>query len=85
MAQDAYYLRHFAAAYAAAIDKCDPGDAGAQADLQHMLHGLHDELRLHGSLAAQWGIDLQRFKEPSKATKSYTDFLNAVADHPEVQ
>ena len=85
MAQDVYYLRHFAAAYAAAIDKCPLADLNARADLNHLLLGVHKEVQLHGGFASSWGKEPAGCHQPCTATKSYTDFLNQVADDPEVR
>jgi hypothetical protein len=45
---------------------------------------VHMELRLHGSYARSWGVDLGALEEVDPATSAYTDFLLEVAEDPEV-
>jgi len=74
--QDAFFLEAFARAYAlGAAHSTDRAGLDAFAEL---LAGVREELRLHGSYAARWGIDLARV-EPLPATLAYTDFLLATA------
>jgi thiaminase/transcriptional activator TenA len=76
VAQDAFFLEAFARAYAlGAAHSTDRSGLDAFADL---LAGVREELRLHGSYAAQWGIDLAQV-QPLPATLAYTDFLLATA------
>ena len=76
VAQDAFFLEAFARAYALAVAHSrDRASLEAFADL---LAGVRDELRLHDSYAARWGIDLAAV-EPVAATLAYTDFLLAAA------
>ncbi|TVR47298.1 MAG: TenA family protein [Planctomycetota bacterium] len=79
IAQDAFFLRGFAQAYAAAQAKCQAqgDDAGAQlyADLGQ---GVADELRLHRQQSADLGIDLDGV-QPQPATSAYTSFLQSTA------
>ncbi|MBB3677883.1 TenA family protein [Modestobacter versicolor] len=76
VAQDAFFLEAFARAYAlGAAHSTDRAGLDAFADL---LAGVREELRLHGSYAARWDIDLGRV-EPLPATLAYTDFLLATA------
>lgn len=73
--QDAFFLDAYARAYALAFAKA-PDRWAAQA-CKALLDGVFEELRLHESYAAQWGIGLQ--PPPAPATQSYTDFLLRVA------
>ncbi|HEV7728065.1 MAG TPA: TenA family protein [Modestobacter sp.] len=76
VAQDAFFLEAFARAYALGVaHSTDRAGLDAFADL---LAGVREELRLHGSYAARWGIDLARV-EPLPATLAYTEFLLATA------
>ncbi|MCU1605045.1 MAG: transcriptional activator, TenA family [Modestobacter sp.] len=76
VAQDAFFLEAFARAYGlGAAHSTDRSGLDAFADL---LAGVREELRLHGSYAARWGIDLARV-QPLPATLAYTDFLLATA------
>lgn len=81
VAQDAFFLEAFARAYALAVAHSrDRGSLEAFADL---LAGVREELRLHDSYAARWGIDLVAV-EPAAATLAYTDFLIATASLADV-
>lgn len=74
--QDAYFLEAFARAYALALAH-SPGQDGLR-EFFALLAGVLDELKLHGSYAARWGLDLGRVT-PSDATLAYTDFLLVTA------
>jgi thiaminase (transcriptional activator TenA) len=76
VAQDAFFLESFARAYGLALAR-SPDRAGLEV-LHGLIGGVLDELRLHGSYAARWGVDLSGI-EPSPATLAYTDFLMATA------
>jgi thiaminase/transcriptional activator TenA len=76
VAQDAFFLESFARAYALALAH-SPDRAGLEA-FGDLLNGVREELRLHGSYAEQWGIDLAGV-EPVPATTDYTSFLRAIA------
>ncbi|KAG2431981.1 hypothetical protein HYH02_013197 [Chlamydomonas schloesseri] len=81
VAQDAYFLHYFARAYGIALSKALALDEQTFEDLTGLLRGVHEELRLHGSYAAKWGVDMTvAGTRPSAATKAYTDFLMDVAD-----
>ena len=76
VAQDAFFLEAFARAYALGLAHSpDRVSLDVFADL---LAGVREELRLHGSYAARWGIDLAAV-QPAPATLAYTDFLLATA------
>jgi thiaminase/transcriptional activator TenA len=76
VAQDAFFLESFARGYALGVAHSpDRATLDAFADL---LAGVREELRLHGSYAARWGIDLTAV-QPLPATLAYTDFLLATA------
>ncbi len=72
IAQDAFFLRAFLRAYALAAAKCDR--VGQPRSFHRLMGGVLDELNLHASYAAEWGIDLSNV-EALPVTKAYTDFL----------
>jgi thiaminase (transcriptional activator TenA) len=76
VAQDAFFLESFARAYALALARSS--DTPTLLALAGLIAGVSDELRLHASYAARWGIDMSGV-EPSSATLGYTDFLLATA------
>jgi thiaminase/transcriptional activator TenA len=76
IAQDAFFLDAFARAYALALVRSS--DTATLLVLADLIAGVRDELRLHTSYAARWGIDVARV-EPAATTTAYTDFLLASA------
>jgi thiaminase/transcriptional activator TenA len=74
--QDAFFLEAFARAYALALARCP--DRHGLHDFFDLLSGALDELRLHASYAARWGIQVGDAL-PTPATLSYTDFLLSAA------
>jgi len=76
VAQDAFFLESFARAYALALARSS--DTPTLLALADLLAGVREELGLHASYAARWGIDMAGV-EPSSATLAYTDFLLATA------
>ncbi len=76
VAQDAFFLESFARAYALALARST--DTPTLIALAGLIAGVADELNLHNSYAARWGIDMAGV-EPSPATLAYTDFLLATA------
>ncbi|MCV7301810.1 TenA family protein [Mycobacterium barrassiae] len=76
VAQDAFFLESFARAYALALARSN--DTPTLIALAGLIAGVADELNLHNSYAARWGIDMAGV-EPSPATLAYTDFLLATA------
>jgi thiaminase/transcriptional activator TenA len=76
VAQDAYFLEAFARGYALGV--VHSPDRMALETFADLLAGVRDELRLHDTYAARWGIDLAAV-EPAPATLAYTDFLLATA------
>jgi thiaminase (transcriptional activator TenA) len=76
VAQDAFFLEAFARGYALGV--AHSTDRPALEAFADLLAGVRDELRLHGSYAARWGVDLAGV-EPQPATLAYTDFLLATA------
>jgi thiaminase/transcriptional activator TenA len=76
IAQDAFFLESFARGYALAIAH-SPDRAGMDA-FANLLGGVREELNLHATYAAKWGIDLSTVT-PTPATAAYTDFLLATA------
>jgi thiaminase/transcriptional activator TenA len=76
VAQDAFFLESFARAYALALARSS--DTPTLLALADLLAGVREELRLHASYAARWGIDMAGV-EPVSATLAYTEFLLATA------
>ncbi|GAA1763110.1 TenA family protein [Luedemannella helvata] len=76
IAQDAVFLESFARAYALALAG-SPDRAGVEA-FADLIAGVREELRLHESVAARWGIDMSAV-QPAPATLAYTEFLLATA------
>ncbi len=74
--QDAFFLDAFARAYSVCAAKAPTAEAFG------LFHGLAggvlEELKLHGSYAHQWGVDLERVT-PGVTTRRYVDFLTATA------
>jgi thiaminase/transcriptional activator TenA len=71
VAQDAYFLEAFARAYALALAKSP--DREGIAVFKDLLVGVFEELTLHESYAARWGVSLE--PEPLPSTSAYCDFL----------
>jgi hypothetical protein len=60
--------------------------SAARAVLYQLLSGVHQELQLHGSYAAKWGVDVSDGALlPSPATAAYCSFLLEVAQDPKVR
>ena len=78
IAQDAFFLRVFAKAYALALARSE--DAESSAALRELLEGVLQEIEMHRGYAAELGIDLERV-EPTPACRAYTDFLMRTAWH----
>lgn len=76
VAQDAFFLEAFTRAYVLGL--AHSPDRAALDTFADLLTGVREELRLHTSYAARWGIDLSTV-DPLPATLAYTDFLLAVA------
>lgn len=76
VAQDAYFLESFARAYALALARSP--DTTSLLTFADLLAGVREELRLHESYAASWGIDMANV-QPAPATLAYTEFLLATA------
>jgi thiaminase/transcriptional activator TenA len=76
VAQDAFFLESFARAYALALARSS--DTATLLTLADLLGGVREELGLHSSYAARWGIDMAGVV-PSPATLAYTEFLLATA------
>ncbi|MDX2231996.1 MAG: TenA family protein [Leptolyngbyaceae cyanobacterium bins.349] len=74
--QDAFFLTAFAKAYSIAAAKS--ADISGFEVFHALASGVLDELRLHRSYAARWGVNLTQV-EPGAATQRYTDFLLATA------
>ncbi|MGV0849116.1 TenA family protein [Mycolicibacterium phlei] len=76
LAQDAFYLESFARAYALALARS--ADTETLLTFAELLNGVREELKLHASYAAAWGIDMAGV-EPAAATLAYSEFLLATA------
>ena len=76
VAQDAFFLESFARAYALALVRS--ADTATLLTFADLLTGVRAELGLHGSYAAEWGIDMAAV-QPAAATLAYTEFLLATA------
>jgi thiaminase/transcriptional activator TenA len=74
--QDAFFLEGFARAYALALARCP--DRDGLRDFFDLLSGTLDELQLHASYAARWGVQGGQ-TVPSPATLGYIDFLMSTA------
>jgi thiaminase/transcriptional activator TenA len=76
VAQDAFFLESFARAYALAL--AHSPDTTTLLTLADLIAGVRQELGLHASYAASWGIDMAGV-EPLPATLAYTEFLLSTA------
>ncbi len=76
VAQDAFFLEAFARAYALALARSL--DRHGLEAFHRLIGGVLDELHVHASYAARWGVDLTSVK-PGPDTLAYTDFLLATA------
>ncbi len=76
IAQDAFFLEAFCRAYGFGL--AHSPDRVALDTFAELLVGVREELQLHVSYAAEWGIDLSTL-QPVPATLAYTDFLLTVA------
>jgi thiaminase/transcriptional activator TenA len=76
LAQDAFFLESFARAYALALSRSR--DTTTLLALADLIAGVREELGLHASYAASWGIDMDGV-QPLAATSAYTEFLLATA------
>ena len=76
VAQDGFFLESFARAYALVLARSS--DTATLLALADLIAGVRDELGLHASYAASWGIDMAGV-EPAPATLAYTDFLLATS------
>jgi len=74
--QDAYFLDAFSRAYALALARSP--DRQGVLEFFDLLAGTLDELRMHATYAASWGIPVTDIK-PAGATLDYTEFLLATA------
>ena len=76
VAQDAFFLEAFCRAYGFGL--AHSPDRMALDTLAGLLIGVREELQLHASYAAEWGIDPSTV-QPVPATLAYTDFLLTTA------
>lgn len=63
VAQDAYFLRAFAKAYAYALTKAE--DEESVRAFHSLIGSVMEELSLHSSYAVKWGVDLKNVSEPA--------------------
>jgi thiaminase/transcriptional activator TenA len=82
VAQDVFYLRAFARAYA--LGAARSGDDETLAAFCDLLNGVWKELQLHAAFSQRFGIDAARVA-PNSATRAYVDFLLATAWHGEIE
>lgn len=61
VAQDAYFLRAFAKAYAYALTKAE--DEESVRAFHSLIGSVLEELSLHSSYAVKWGVDLKNVRE----------------------
>lgn len=78
VAQDAFFLRAYAKAYALALARSE--DSETAEVFRGLLNGAFDELKMHAAYARTLGIDLERVT-PNAACRAYTDFLLRTAWH----
>lgn len=76
VAQDAFFLEAFCRAYGFGL--AHSPDRMALDTFAELLTGAREELQLHASYAAEWGIDLSTV-QPVPATLAYTNFLLTIA------
>ncbi len=76
VAQDAVFLEAFARAYALAL-AASP-DSKTVLAFAGLIAGVRDELSMHATYAARWGVDSSTVT-PAESTLSYTEFLLATA------
>ena len=74
--QDAFFLESFARAYSIAAAKSP--DWQGFAVFHELANGVLEELKLHQTYAAAWGVLLSDV-QPGSTTRRYTDFLLAIA------
>lgn len=74
--QDAFFLEAFARAYSIVAAKAPDWEGFTV--FHHLADGVLQELRLHETYAAKWGVNLSSVT-PQPATRRYTDFLVATA------
>ncbi|DBA77723.1 TPA: hypothetical protein ACH3X2_008416 [Trebouxia sp. C0005] len=79
VAQDAFFLKAFAQAYALALGQTQVPEE--RSTLQVLLNGVDAELDLHKGYAKSWGVRLGQMQVPTATTKSYIDMLLDVALH----
>ncbi|XP_045809010.1 bifunctional TH2 protein, mitochondrial [Trifolium pratense] len=77
IAQDVHFLRAFAQAYESAEECADDDDD--KLGLSQLRKTVLEELKMHGSLVEEWGLDLAKEHSINSATVKYTDFLLATA------
>lgn len=88
IAEDAYFLRSFVRGYEAAAAKVDKAGvapskaAAATSQLEQLREGVLEELEMHDSYAAKWGVGLssQTNQSPHPATSKYINFLFSICD-----
>lgn len=74
VAQDKFFLEAFARAYTLALNRLPAEDQEGIMGFAALVRGVVDELKLHASYAAKWGVDMKTVN-PAPACQSYVDFL----------
>jgi thiaminase/transcriptional activator TenA len=90
IAEDAFFLRSFASGYKAAASRVNNAGvapskaAAASAQLDQLRDGVLEELEMHDSYAAKWGVNIssQTHQSPHPATSKYLNFLSTICDDP---
>ncbi|CAL9194643.1 bifunctional TH2 protein, mitochondrial isoform X1 [Musa acuminata AAA Group] len=77
IAQDVHFLKAFAQAYEMAEECADDDDA--KAAISELRKAALHKLKIHDSVAQEWGIDTTKEIIPNPATLKYTEFLLAIA------
>ena len=86
--EDAFFLRSFARGYEAAAVRVDKAGvtaskaSAATAQLEQLRDGVLEELEMHDSYAAKWGVDVSSINNhsPHPATSNYINFLFTICD-----
>ncbi|KAL2941246.1 Bifunctional TH2 protein mitochondrial [Bienertia sinuspersici] len=77
ISQDVHFLKAFAHAYELSEEWAD--DDEDKIAIAELRKGVLEELKLHDSLAQEWGSDVGKESSRNSATQKYTDFLLATA------
>lgn len=83
VAQDKFFLEVFSQAYTLALAKLQDDDTQGIKAFASLVKGVLDELKLHGSYAAKWGVDMTSI-QPTPECSAYVEFLKQVATERDV-